>query len=66
MNKAIRKELQLKRETMLRTKRQKQTFITKQDTLNERAKKLHIATDMPAINRQRRREDLKVAVRKEL
>lgn len=35
-------------------------------TLNERAKMLGIATDLPALNRSQRRKDLKQAIKEEL
>ena len=39
------------------------TLKEKLKSLKERAKSLGIATDMPATNRAKRRQDLKIAVR---
>ena len=49
----------------IRKKRGNRVPILKGDSLNERARKLGIATDMPSVNREFRRRDLKQAVRTE-
>jgi post-segregation antitoxin (ccd killing protein) len=60
MNKKDRKIQQEQRDINL--KKQIRVKITKTDSLFERAKKLKIATDLPAINRRQRRIDLSKAV----
>ena len=60
-----RKWIQDKGDDAMRKLRDGKLPITKTDSLNERAKKLKIATDMPTINRTIRRHDLKVAIREE-
>lgn len=57
--------MQLQREDELRAKRNGRLPITKHDSLNDRARKLGIAMDIPAVNRNQRRTDLKKAIKEE-
>lgn len=63
MDKQARKEIQDARDNIIRKQRDGKFPIIKSDSLNIRARKLGITTDMPNINRYMRRRDLKVAVR---
>jgi hypothetical protein len=65
MKREDRKELQAKGDEAIRKQRGNKKPIIKTDSLNDRARKIGIATDMPALNREARRRDLKVAVRTE-
>jgi len=60
-----RKAIQEADDEVIRKRRNGNMPLIKADSLNERARKLSIATDMPAINRMHRRKDLKTAVREE-
>lgn len=62
MTKQERLEEQTLRDNAIRKKRDGWKWITKGDSLNTRAKKLELATDMPAINRSSRRHDLKTNI----
>jgi hypothetical protein len=62
MIKVWRKATQEKRDAAIQTQRDGRMPLVKTDSLNERARKLGIAVDMPAINRLHRRKDLKMAV----
>jgi hypothetical protein len=62
MVKVWRKAIQEKRDAVIRKQRDGKMPLVKTDSLNERARKLGIATDMPSINRLHRRKDLKLAV----
>lgn len=65
MIKIWRKAIQEKRDAVIRKQRDGKMPLVKTDSLNERARKLGIATDMPAISRVVRRHDLKAAVQEE-
>ena len=62
MRKADRKAMQDKGDAEIRRGREGKPLILKRDSLNERARKLEIATDMPSINREQRRRSLREAV----
>jgi len=62
MIKVWRKAIQDKRDAVIRKQRDGKMPLIKTDSLNERARKLGIVTDMPAVNRLHRRKDLKMAV----
>lgn len=66
MKKSERKYLQDKRDEKIRQGCKGFYGITKTDSLLRRAKKLGIATDAPATNREKRRRDLAEAVREVL
>jgi len=66
MTRQDRIEIQKKGDEEIRKGRGNMKWILKQDSLNVRARKIGIATDMPSINREMRRRDLKSAVRMEL
>ena len=65
MTKQDRIKIQRFGDEAIRKQRGKETPIIKSDSLNDRACKIGIATDMPSINRASRRRDLKIAVRTE-
>ena len=63
MHKSDKKDMQDRGDNELR--KQKRVFITKHDSLHERARKLGFATDLPGINRAERRRSLKTAIHTE-
>ena len=65
MKKADRKIIQDQNDSVIRQARGGKQPIAKTDSLFERARKLGLATDLPAINRAQRRRDLRVAIKKE-
>jgi hypothetical protein len=65
MKKQDRKEMQDRGDAAISKARKGKVRILKTDSLNQRARKLGIATDMPMVSREYRRRDLKTAVRKE-
>ena len=65
MHKQERKNIQLRAEEKIRQERNGSLPITKMDSLNDRAKKLRIAIDLPGHNRSDRRLNLTTAVHEE-
>jgi hypothetical protein len=65
MIKVWRKAIQDADDEVIRKRRNGKMPLIKTDSLIERARKLGIATDMPAVSRLVRRHNLKLAVREE-
>lgn len=66
MKREDRIRIQKEGDDVIRKEREGKSFIIKGDSLHQRARKLGMAIDMPAINRKARRIDLKLAVRERL
>ena len=62
MKRDERKAMQDAKDAEIRKSRKGQSYIVKGDSLNTRARKLGLATDMPLINRQQRRMELRKAI----
>jgi hypothetical protein len=65
MKASDRKAIQDAGDAAIRKARKGHVYLLKGDTLNQRALKLGLATDMPFLNRASRRDNLKTAIHTE-